>query len=217
MAGNLVRRRGLFTGGARAGGGVNYTDFDSTGYMTAASTGRVLKEIVIPATQWHIGPAGSAFALSSSVYNNVGGQHYRIPTISPSSATCNPVFEALITAPLDAATSGSVLPFVEMIINTATSTASNMQFTLKYNYINNGASTTTSGSVTATISALTGVIGAGNRVSGSLTNMASFAAGGQMVVLQLTMLTGVGTAGASYDFAALRLRYMADRLGTQSS
>lgn len=216
MAAFKVRRRLLGTGGGRLGSGANYADFDSTGYRTAAGTARILKEIFIRANDFRIPSAASGHATVGSPYAAVGGMDTNIPTIAGSSTSCDMLFGTTFIAPLDAATSGSVIPIVEMLVTSQISTASNAGVKLIYNYVNSSASLTTTGSVSGAVG-LSASATVNTRVSASLPALASFGAGGQLVELTARVLTGACGAGVSFDFLGLRLKYLSDRDGTQST
>lgn len=207
----LLTRGGQQIGSASA----NYTDFDTAGRQTMGGTARVYKEVWLPANVWQAPAAASAHALSGSRYQLTGGP-YNIVSWSPSSTTCDMKLDTTFVAPLDAASSGSVLAIAECLVNTNLTTASNTGFKLGYNYVNAAASATTSGSVSGAVG-VSASLAVSGRVSGSIQNIDSFAAGGQLVHLRLSMLTGTCGAGANVDFLGLRLRYVADSLGTQVS
>ena len=187
-------------------------------HLIGKSLVRMAQELYLPAATWQIFSSASAHATSSSLYMKVGGADLHVQTIAASSTTCDMVFDAAFTAPLDSSTSGSVIPFVECLVSTnLATTGSGLGFQLNYNYINVAACSTTAGSVTGTVTNSSGSLGVGGRLSGSLSAMPSFAAGGQLVSLQMRGLTGACTAGANVDFAGLRLRYIADKTGASTT
>lgn len=217
------------TGSTKLGGTANNSQFSATGRMTMAGTGRARGEVVLPATAFHpwgassAGAGASVFATASYVFKSVQGAtaddgNHRMPTISPSTTGSDARMNTTFFVPLDADTTGSVLAYVEMLQNAATSTPSSMGFTLRYNYMANGASRTTAGSVQGAIPALaTADVSVGTRISGSLPALPSFGTVGDMIAIELQMHTGTCTAGVAYDFAGLRLRYTKSSLGVASS
>jgi hypothetical protein len=178
-----------------------------------AGAAKVYKELWIPASDFITD--GSSNATSGSTYNALAGQHWHIRTLTPTADNAEANMTWAGIAPVDAATSGSVIPYIEVCPTTALAAGSDLaKPVLRYNYVAAGGASTTSGSVallTATSIALGGL---GVRQVLTMPNIPSFAQGQAVRFMVAFPANGASTTSGSYlGLVGLRLRYVSDRLG----
>ena len=183
---------------------------------------RVWKEVWLPAPALGLAAGASSYGTTGSPLVSLGagasGGRFYIPTLSPSSTTCDMQFDATWVAPPDMDTAAAASPYciVEHVLTAAFDTASNIGYRINYNWVTTGC-TTTSGSFISSNIGVSAACNAGARVSGSLPLMPPAASRGQFMHVHFRMLTGACSSGSLADVAGVRFKYLANRLGDPTS
>lgn len=234
-----VRRLLKATGGIRPGGGTNYADFDTTGFLTLNGTARVNKDLWIPAqaftvsgcaAQGHEGPwfipgsstaASYAMSLGGGTFTALSAGSAQVVALQSVCAITASMWyaQAMFPVPKDRATTGSLL--VRVVWTTASdhSTAgSAATFKAALGYMAPDGSMRTSASTGAcpTYEASTASILQENTVG----SLASWGSTDTMGILTIghDPSDGDDELGASnIRIFGVKIRYVSDRLGTQTS
>ena len=217
MAGMRVNRQLQARGGAKIGSGsANYTDFDtSSGCQTMAGTAKIYKELWIPASEFDVVAAGSANMTSGSTYLAVAGAHFHTRTLTQTQASAAAITEWCGIAPLDACTTGSVIPYLEVMPTTAIAAGSDLaKPTVRYSYVNVGSGSTSSGSVALATATCINPGTLAFRQTLTMPNIPSFT-GGQLMKFQVDFpaVSASNTCASQLGLVGLRLRYIVDKLG----
>ena len=214
----------------------DYVDISACGQVILAGSARIYKDLWLSATQFYaLEPSGFANTFNATaaaagstptvlpwqVYaGEAGASPYMVPVLAGSSAentdarawTC-------FYAPIDAASSGSVSAHLYWTSHAEQATTGSMVvWRLHYNYLGTGGSAVGGSSGSILYGASMVGTGSGKLEVSSLGNIASFrVAASPLVLLQITLegsnASQMAAAGAE-DIIGLRLRYIADILGT---
>ena len=237
MASYKVRRLLLAMRGARLGYTTSdYIDISACGQVKLSGSARVYKDLWIPATQFYaLEPSGFA-----NTFNATAAVAGSTPTVLPwqvyagednASPFMIPVLAGSMAentdarawtcffAPIDAASSGSISAHLYWTTHDEKATTGSMAvWRLHYNYLGTGGSAVGGSSGSILYGASMVGTGSGKLEVSSLGNIASFrVAASPLVTLQITLEGSSGSqmGGApAEDIIGLRLRYVADILGT---
>ena len=241
MGSEKVRRLLRATQGAEVGDGgkTNYTDFDTAGYQTMAGTARVLKTLWIPAGDFYTDSGstvggGQTFTAGSmttaSIGFNVGasilgqvnaGSAMGLKVLTPAAnVTGSPTFaNAFVRRPLDAATSGSIECLVSWTTVSDNAT-SGCCYAIKVGmvYLPSGSTPRTAASI-ITVGSYAAVAAGSHFYESDVGDLPSWGANdvGGILYLMSDQTTASDTGGSNIGFLGVTLRYLSDRLGTQSA
>lgn len=224
------------TAGARFGGTSDYLDISSRGRLTMAGSGRVYRDLWVPATQWvGIEPKQFVNAFNANTGNacpihlpygmdfgNDAASAVQVPVLGASNAaSTNARAAAVVFAPPDAAPTGSVAVWLLYTTKLAHGSAGSQQV-FRVHSIRLGTGGSALGTLTpgaSCVRALTmATVGGGKIESASIGLIDSFSQASPLTLLQLVLEsnhTTCGLVGASAEeqIFGVRLRYLVDSLG----
>ena len=232
---------GRFTGGARFGSGGHYSEFDNQhdsqpGRQTMAGKARVRKEIFITPTMFQsqdtdgfgntfliagsfrLAPSGSIFTTQSSML----GIQALVAGAKVSASIYRAV--AVIPVPIDADTSGSIIPFVDFTVNGVIDSGDDQTYAMYFaaQYVPAGlASCPVRTAACRNVAASYAGTASGEVMTAQLPAFPSFAATDKYLAIQVGWDAGAspGSTDATSSAAILgaRIRYTVNKLGAVST
>jgi hypothetical protein len=223
-------------GGARIGSNTNRTDFGTDGRQTMEGTARVYKDKLLVPADFRATYAGGELTtgsilmdVSASIMAHQAGSGLAIDALVASATSSSPRYSvARINVPTDAETSGSIQPFVDFTVHDTMATAgSSLVFHIGAAYLKKGTYNSVACAIRTAacveVAASYGVAASGQFMTASLPYLPSFGSADQMVLIAAGFddndanASAAADAGSAVAILGVRLRYLADKLGSQSA
>lgn len=243
VSGDLVAYDETYLGASAT----NYTYFSTTGNQRMKGTARVLKDIWIPAKDFHApamavlgvgsgltsacwGVGGSLFTASvlldvtGSIFADTAGSSIGIPVLAASSVVSGSKYGAAVVVPRpsDADTTGSIVPFIEWTAPIAPAVSSSATaFYAGAAYLQGLRNTPCAVRTSACVEYAASYVGATalEIMSTCLPKLPSFGANDRLLAIQVGWdpNNASDTAGSEVAILGVRLRYTASALGVASA
>jgi len=223
-------------GGARIGSNSNRTDVGTDGRLTMEGTARNYRDIYLPPAVFRATHAGGEITtgsvlmdVSASIMAHQSGSGLAIDALVASATSSSPRYTvATFQVPQDADTSGSIQPFVDFTVHDTLATAgSSLALHVGAAYLRKGTYNSVACIIRTAacveVAASYGVAASGQFMTASLPYLPSFGSADQMVAVAVGFddnaanASAAANAGSAVAILGVRLRYLADKLGSQSA
>lgn len=221
MASDKRRRQILGAGGIRTGTGTAYTDFSTGGRLTMVGTARVQKDLWIPWSAFSSsGIGGSAAAGNSGSVTDAITVSGSIPALGFRNTTSACSVVAVVSPPLDAATTGSVTLLADWTYSKVAASVAVIGACVFYvqggSVISDAGAFAGSGVLAASaINATACVI-----TTSSFAQVNSFSGstnGAIVIKFWRDAVSASGNAGSEFGLLGVRMRYLSNSLGPAST
>jgi hypothetical protein len=228
---------------ARFGSTTAYTQFSAAGVQTAVTTARVQKEIFLPPEVFHAGAGEAAvaqtggvltsasllFNVTGSILTHGSGSLMALKALQACTFCASPRYAfARVPVPLDADTSGSLWPYIDYTYHdTLDTTGSSAAFHVAAAYLRSGTMSKTPCVVRTSVcvekAASYTATASGEFLIASMPALPSFGSTDRMLLVAVgwsdssVNASTAENAGSSVALLGLRLRYVANKLGTTST
>lgn len=223
-------------GGVRMGSNTNRTDVGTDGRQTMVGTARNYRDLFIAPAAFRDTHAGGEILtgsvlmnVSGSIMAHAAGSGLAVDALTASATSSSPRYTvAVVPVPLDADTSGSLQPFVDFTSHdTFANAGSSFKFHVGAAYFKGGTLNSTACAIRTAAcvekAASYSAAASGQFMSASLPYLPSFGSADTMLAVVVgfddNAVNGsaAADAGSAVAILGVRLRYLANKLGSQSA